>query len=305
MGGNNMRKLFATLGLLFLVGLISARITCTKYTLDGNLNDWGVDLTGDWSLNSTWLPNTGVQFTIEDNYNPNNARPGITTGVHIKGVGSNYVFYDEPQVMHKDGYLVSEPFGNEYYDIEAFYLDEDSDCIYVGIVTSEAPNGAGDLMPGDLAMNLDRNRGTGEYGYEYGVKLQTYGTALPQFGLYSMPDWSEPKYIPENRPDLILSGTYIGQVDGVYVDSGIFDRSYTNYVIELAIPKAMVGGQVVTAQAETNNNQVIGQGNFHLTEKCGNDHVPAASEFPLLLIPVGITIVAPILGYFVAKKRNN
>jgi hypothetical protein len=296
-----MNKFSAMISILLLIGMVSAvPPVCSKHTVDGNLADWGLDLTGDWSQNATWLPNAGIQFTVEDNYNPSMAGPNHPGGVHIKGIGSSYVTYAEPKVMHKDGYLVEEPFGHENFDLEAFYLDEDSDCIYVAVVTSEPPTALGDAAPADLAMNLDRNLGTGEYGYEYGVKLGTK-TGLTQFGLYSTPDWSVPGYVPDNRPDLILSGQYIGQVIGAYVNAGIQDRSYDNYVIELAIPKSMIGQAGLTAPVA--NNVALAQGQFHLTENCGNDHIPAP-EFPFILVPLAITAIAPVLGYYISKRQS-
>lgn len=301
-----MRKLFAVLGVLFLMGLVSAGIPipiCTKHKTDSSLTDWGLDAlknNASWGINSTWLPNAGVYFTIEDNYNPKYASGANLPGVHIQGVGNSYTFYDEPKVIDKWGDLVAEPYGHENFDIEAFYFDQDVNCTYITIITSQPPTETGDSAPGDLAMNLDNNINTGKWGYEYGVKLESYhAPSLNVFGLYSNPDWQEPPYVPENRPSYFTSGTYIGQVTGVYTElldgsgNGVYDDGYPNYVIQLAIPKSMVG--------QPNDVNIH---EFHMSEYCGNDHVPAAPEFPLILVPITITGLATLLAYHFSKRAS-
>jgi hypothetical protein len=139
-------------------------------------------------------------------------------------------------------------------------------------------------------MDFDNNVNTGQYGYEYGMKLGS-NTGLTQFGLYSMPNWVEPPTIPENKPSYFTSGTYIGQVNGVYTNLGISDRGYPNYVIELAIPKSMVG------------NPDAQIGNFHLSEYCGNDHIPAP-EFPFILLPVAVISAVALIGYHISKRAS-
>jgi len=42
------------------------------------------------------------------------------TGVHIQSKGTSYESYFDP-VMHKGGYLVTEPYGYEPFDLEAMY----------------------------------------------------------------------------------------------------------------------------------------------------------------------------------------
>ncbi len=295
-----MNKLSATIGILLLIGLVSANGVCTKHATDGSLGDWGLNAiknSANWGLNSTWLPNAGVQYIIEDNYNPKYAGGSNPAGVHIMGIGSSFVFYDEPKVLTKDGILVAEPYGHEEFDNEAFYFDQDSGCIYITIITSEAPDAKGDLAPSDLALNMDNDPNTGQFGYEYGVKLESYHAPLTLFGLYSNPDWQIPPYVPQNRPSYFKSGSYLGQVKGVYQElkddngNGVYDRGYPNYIVQLAIPKSSVG-----------NPSNLGFDSFHISEYCGNDHIPAP-EFPFILVPLAITAIAPVLGYYISKRQ--
>lgn len=254
---------------------------CTKHATDGSLGDWGLTAlknNASWGMNSTWVPNAGIQFIVKDNYNTKAALySNYPSGVHIYGTGSSYSFYDDPQVMYKGGYPVWEPYGGELYNLEAFYFDQDSNCIYVTVITSESPTAQGDAAPADFAMNLDNNSSTGKWGYEYGVKLESYHTRnnpLTQFGLYYLPDWQQPPYIPLNRPSYFDNGTYISQVKGVYKElkddngNGVYDvgdssgKAYPNYIIQLAIPKDEVG-----------NPTNVGFDSFHFSDYCGNDHI--------------------------------
>jgi len=262
--------------------------TCSAYTIDGDLSDWGLDLTDDWSQNSTWLPFTGISFVVEDNRDPRYGE--LPYGVHIRGTGSSYVAYEEPKIMHNNGYLVTQPYAGEHYDLEALFLDEDESCIYVVVITSEAPDGKGDMRPGDLALNLDEDISTGEYGYEYGVKLGD--NYLNQFDVYSMPDWEDSTYFPLVKPTYFkTASSNVGSASGSYVDLGINDNGLPNYVIELSIPKSLVG-----------DPDDVGMNNVHLADSCGNDYIPAP-EFLFAAIPVGIIGMVLLFAHRSAKRR--
>ena len=271
---------------VMLLVTMASTAAALKYTIDGDPSDWGIDiLTGDWSVNETWVPNDGVEFIVEDNRDP---RWGGTTGVHIKGVGSSYERYFEDKVMHRDGYLVAEPYGGEKWDLEAKYVDEDDEYIYILIVTSLAPDATGDLAPGDLALNLDADDTTGEFGYEYGVKLGTK-TGLSQWDIGYLPDWEEPYYIPENRPSVFkgyLEGGYkTGTAIGAYVQIPVSDNGEPNYVVEVAIPKDKVG------MAGKNLTDSPLPKMIYTCDACGNDHVEnPIPEFLTVAIPAGMVI---------------
>ncbi|NOZ59708.1 MAG: hypothetical protein GXO66_09085 [Euryarchaeota archaeon] len=268
-----------TLIVTLSLGTVSAKVTpaanCTSFTIDGDLSDWGVDLSGDWSLNETWLPNSGISFVVEDNRDP---RYGGVTGVHIQGIGSSYTTYYEPKAMHKKGYLVVEPLGGEKWDLEAIYRYYDSNCLYFAVVTSLKPDGKGDLAPGDLALDVDRNASTGKFGYEFGVKLGS-ATGLSQWEIGYLPDWKEPTIVVGNRPALFKSylpgGGKVGEAIGVYRDIGITDHGYTNYVIEVAIPLAVLN---TTTPAAIKH---------HLADGCGNDSIKIP-EFFTVAIPLAM-----------------
>lgn len=313
-------KLSLIMSILILAGLVSAitppNAICTKHTLTGDPSDWGLSALknhANWGDNSTWVPNAGVQFIVKEDYNPR-AGPAYETGVHIHGTGSSYSFYDDPQVMYvnpsnaSDTYLVWEPYGGMEYNIQALYLDQDSNCIYTTIITAVNPNGQGDAASGDLAINLDQNISTGTWGYEWGVKIENYHAPMTMFGLYYMPDWQQPPYIPLDRPSYFDNGIYEGQVLGNWTTlkdangNAISDDGFPVYIIQLAIPrsKVQVPDQIDSVGATA---PYISINDFHMASYCGNDHLPAP-EFPFILVPLAITAIAPLLGYYISRKQN-
>ena len=285
-----------------------------RYNIDGDLSDWGVNLTGNWSLNETWVPKEGIEFVVEDNNDPHHVR--YAAGVHIKGVGSHYEYYYEPKVYcsHYGKYMI-EPIGDEPYDIEAKYLDEDENYIYVAIVTSMNPNvSSGNLEPIDFAMNLDGNDSTGEYGYEYGVKLHT-SDGIPQWDIYYLPNWSEPHYCPENRPGKMVGvlpgGNKTGTATGAYVqcpscnlgESCTFrgnsymgcDHGVPNYVVEMAIPKSAVG------MTGKNLTEPPFPKSMWTCDTCGNDRIDnPIPEFLTVVIPAAALIC---FVFFIHRRR--
>lgn len=271
-----------------------------KYNIDGNLSDWGVtidDLRQGFYPNCTktaWLPDgSNVVFIIEDNRDPNYgpASGGYPTGVHIYGKGSSYQKYDEPMISTQ-----VPPIGGEYFDIEAIYLDEDDNYIYVALVLSTESK-----TMGDLAINLDCNRATGGYGYEYGVLLNTNNDAT-QFDIYSTSsdnDWTKTDYVTSSPGYINLSNnpSVVGHAIGAYVkypDLKDWDV-YPTYIVEMAINKADVGlsGKSIGITTGASIKSVITK--FHITSTgdCGNDLIEdgiSISEFLSILIPAGIAI---------------
>jgi len=282
-----------------------------KYTIDGDLSDWGVDLTGNWSLNETWVPKEGIEFIVENNYDPNtptyawnyNATQNSgCQGVHIRGIAPNYTVYDEPVVWCGGSVsaYVAEPYGGESYDLEAKYLDQDKDYIYVAIVTSVPPNATGVDAPGDLGLDIDRNASTGEWGYEYGVKLGTK-TGLTQWEIGYLPDWKPNYVIKDNSPgifnDYLRGGGKTGEAIGAYVQGPTctegpdMDIGEPTYIIEMAIPKSAVG---VTGN--------LSQGMIHHTDACGNDKIDnPIPEFMTVVIPAAALIC---FVFFIHRRRR-
>lgn len=288
---------------VLIVGLCSIGpvMAVSGITIDGNLDDWGLNQlqAGDWSKEQTWVPRTGVAYIIEDNHNPKHGGT-YTKGVHITGNSKTFTFYDEPLAMHKGGYYVSEPYGGEYYDVEALYFTQDTENIYVAIVTSvdpNAPSSAHDEWPGDLALHVKDAAGS-EYGYEWGIQLSEVGYHK-QGDIVYLPNWEGRGYTVPPRPDTMLKGTlpggqiYTGAAEVKYTDAWLQhpDHGFTNYVVEVRIPKSVVGVK-----------GSIGLGNLFYADNCLNEqlYVP---EFPT--IAASLAVLAGVAFVVINLKKKD
>jgi hypothetical protein len=297
-----IRKLTVLLALV-LMGLCIG-ITMAAPAIDGDLSDWGLGqlISDPWADDATWVPDAGVSYIVEDNQNKLLGGSGFT-GVHIKGIGSSYSYYNEPKVQNLAGDWVIEPVGGEPFDLEAVYMQQDPANLYLGIITSVGPTESGGLRPGDLALNPDRDPMTGENGYEYGIVLGQYtyppSAGLKQGDIVYLPNWeSKGAILPLERPDVIIGwqagGGVVGNLgsDLAYDDSWmtIIDHYEKNYVIEAKVPKASIGstGKYLTIS------------DLFYADNCLNDtlYVP---EFPTIAISIGA-----ILGImFIVVYRQN
>jgi hypothetical protein len=318
---------------LLPVILFTLSTTASAYTIDGNLDDWGVNLTAALEgNNSAWQPtNNNVDWIAEDNIDPtyttDPAYPDWTgynkTGTHIKKSGNSYTTYNEPTLPSSDwwarlrGNHYLQPVGGEHYDIEALYFDDDPQYVYIAIVTSMPPEGYTDeynrhVNAGDIAIDLDNNPNTGEYGYEYGIKTHGANAGMIRHN----PDWS----MPQATDDFIINapsefnpntGNYTGTAELTYKNAQIDEivdygsdkykpngiHTVANYIIEAKIPKNAIG------------NPTKGQlSNIHITIGCGNDVIELRPvtfnteipEFPQIAIP---TLSIITLLYLLKRKQ--
>jgi len=280
------------LGMVYQAGAVSI-------TVDGNINDWGLqNLTiGDWTNPSTWVPNIdGISFVIEDNQDPLNTMAvnynASYTGVHIIGNRSFQDIYREPLLVGSR----TEPYGGkggkygEEYDIEAMYVTENDTHIFVLVVFSTGLKDNKPYTLADLALNFWSGGG---YGYEYGVNLHRINNEQGQlYGIYSTPDddsWTVPAPFYENVPAEINFSTVdpsaaLGTAIVAYADLGVSDHGRSNHIVEIAIPKDVVGNP------DLPSDPTKAMKKFWLTEYCGNESIPSIAEFLTILIPAGFVI---------------
>ena len=300
-------------------------INAAAYTIDGNLNDWGVDLPNGLAGNdSAWMPSSAtadwkVEDNIDDQCVPNTGIYGSCNdwdtgtagwnakGVHIQGQGPSYTHYSEPALV-VGGRKYDGRAGGEPYDLEAMYFDDVPGYAYFAIVTSMAESGYTDRWgrhtdTGDLALDLDRDDSTGEYGYEYGIK-----TSGPQRGLVCyLPHWTLPNAnngFPSSAPSTMNcswpNSKVMGWADVVYNNAGAADYTFPNYVIEIRVDKRFIGSP---AKGDISD--------LHTTITCGNDIIEIggysydfpAPEYASAAVPALILILAPAAAYLAARKR--
>jgi hypothetical protein len=257
---------------LTAVVLAMMTVPAMAYTIDGDLDDWGVHPPGDWYADAPAL-NSVENWPVGPNKGGN---PGV-----------------------------------EQCDIEAMYVADGGSYIYFAIITSmplggfdyPPPSGPHHLIPGDLALNID-NGPSGEYGYEYGIKLTTDSRTVPGVvgDVFYLPDWE--KLNPEVAQPLLA---FSNMVPGAGTKTRHADINYTlysdwpadngadNYVIEMAVPKSALGisgsGTADLLATVSCTNDVIEIKDFHY-------EIP---EFTTVAIPVGMIIG---LFYFFSRKRK-
>ena len=265
------------LSLILVLGLpLVITVPAMAYTIDGDLDDWGVN-----PANDSWTANPPALSVYDDwRYGP------TSTGSH------------------------HDP-GIEQCDIEAMYAADGGAYVYFAIITSMPPEGYDYvrdsnhylLIPGDLALNLDNDNGTGEYGYEYGIKLTNDSrTVLGEIGdVFYMPDWE--KITSEVAQDVVefsnmVNGTKTGHAEVVYklYEDWPSDNGASNYVIEMKVPKDALG--------------ISGNGTADLlaTVSCTNDAL-VIEDFTYTPVPEFTTIAVPLamvlgLFYYYRRKRQ-
>jgi len=279
MGSEGKARKMIILSLILVLGLLLViTVPAMAYTIDGDLDDWGVN-----PANDSWTANPPALSVYDDwRYGP------TSTGSH-----------------HNPGI--------ERCDIEAMYAADGGAYVYFAIITSMPPEGYDYvrnskhylLISGDLALNLDNDNGTGEYGYEYGVKLTNDSrTVSGEIGdVFYMPDWEKITSDPGVAQDVVdfsnmVNGTKTGHAEVVYKSYSDWpsDNGASNYVIEMKVPKDALG--------------ISGNGTAYLlaTVSCTND-VLKIGKFTYTPVPEFTTIAVPLamvlgLFYYYRRKRQ-
>ena len=290
-----MKKYMYNTTALAIITLLVMVAPAAAYTIDGNCSDWGVypvnDLSNPDRLNDTSLIpiKTGISYVIEN----------------------DDAYWAIPPITDSNNFT-----GPEWCDIEAMYVDDDSEFIYVLIITSMPKLGMDwygpHIQPGDLALDFN-----GDNTFEYGVKIVKndienggFGDVGAIYGNLKDDDWKilDPG---TNRTDItsIVDGYKVGQAEIRYTGTGgtsngvpggpvnsglprdtfgttIYD-SYTwgknpsipNEIIEIAIPKSALA-MPTTA-------------NIQSAITCGNGVIKLES---VTLIPEFVTLAIPVIS---------
>jgi hypothetical protein len=278
-----------TLVNLMVIAGIAFSASAQAITIDGKLDDWGVQANGSAS---GWTPNTDVLFTQEDQ----------------KGSGN---------------YKLNPGWGGQAYDAEAMYVNWDKNNLYIAIATGHNPNttnnpSGNSYGSGDIAINFGLDN-TWDYGIELlgsanTTKAHVYSGVNWDYGLWT----TSGAYVgnpngnvataDHAHPTSILSGTdmstlpsRIGEVRYTTVGQNNYGNtpSDLHYFYEISIPLAAFG-----------NDWGIGsQFNIHWTENCANDSISVIGKIDarnqtvpepgtLALIPLGL------LGLAALRRRK-
>ncbi len=292
--------MFEKIVLCFLMVLlvVCPAMAADKYDYsDGSMDDWGVSdqdiMDGLGGDQDAWIPSEGtVDWIVEDNIDPKDTNAAgcwdedsgcncYAYGVHITGQGSSYSLYKEPRLQYTctgcGSDKIAQPSGGEKNDIEAVYFDDDKYTLYFAIIVSNNEN------LGDLYLSS----GNGEYG----IVILSHGSFEPG-QVYKNPVWKDDYYQEDGskcywqglQRTTIESGQYVGDASLKLTSLGINDHGYPNYLIEIKIPRQMVG------------SPPEGTGNVGYAFTCGNDIIDKGLSYDHETIPEFSTIAIPVVG---------
>ena len=298
---------------LAIAALLVMVAPAAAYIIDGDCSDWGVSPVNDSSTNqlddNSLIPNpVGTIDYMIDNDNANWAE-GAASSNNI----SNFT-------------------GPEWCDIEAMYVDDDSEYIFVLIITSMPKHGVTWLgthyQPGDLALDFDNNG-----DFEYGVKIvQNDGDGVDGnwFGgvgvIYSNPTWKA-RDRGSKRTEIVsivngmdagsatikYTGTDVGEISGVAVPEGptgsglpwdtfglMKDGYGGNYEDNPSIPNEVIEIAIPKSALNLQHTML----NLQSSPSCGNGVIKLES---VSLIPEFVTLAIPVISllglvFFMRRK---
>jgi len=247
------RTLSRTIALLGIFGSMSA----AAMSIDGKLSDWGVD-------SSTWVPASGIHFTVDDQ------------------VGSG-------------NYRLGPGWGGQAYDAEALYAQKSGEVLFIALVTGHNPRtlnqpGSNSYGAGDFAIDFGRN---GSFDLGINIKhatsvsangVYTFETFGVEGGVYMNPTWayglwdtsgnytnpSSASYAPDPaHPTHLTAGTWVGNVSGLYYSQAPVtgygsNPSDLHYIYEMSVDLSLL------RTAGWNGVEAF---DIHWTENCANDAI--------------------------------
>jgi hypothetical protein len=147
MSSEKMRRISFMVVLMLVLFLIKVQVGY-GYTIDGYVDDWGIDLSAATTINylDNHLPSGGLDIDVVTEDNADNS-----PGWQYVGPGHSY--------------------GGNYFDAEAIYFDNDQTYAYIAIVQGLPIGGYfipgySLFLPGDIAIDIP-----GGTSYEYGIDI--------------------------------------------------------------------------------------------------------------------------------------
>lgn len=258
------------LGVVFFL-LIAIPAFSYAYTIDGDVSDWGVDLSSPTTvgyLDSNLPTSPTVDSVTEDNADYNSGTNTL--------VGPGYT--------HN---------GNQY-DAEALYFDDDGIYGYIALITGTGP--FDEYGPGDIAINVTSSEAglwtsapssalDGTTIYEYGIKMNL-GTTNAE--LYSVDNWWGVYYDGNPSPDYGAISDPWKIKDG----SAIRDEHASPYDFQFAY--SQINDHWVYEAAFLLSDLGLSAGDeldIHWTMKCGNDVLDLGADIDTNPVPEPATML--------------
>ena len=265
------------LGIFLMGGSASA----LKYSIDGDISDWGIDLSSATSLkyldyNKPSLPEENI-FTEDNDDNNKNKWREVSPGWSIQNK----------------------------YDAEAIYFDNDDQYGYIAIITGMASSGWGEYGPGDIGIDVDGANDI-EVVDEHYKQDQNYSAYTPyeyaitmDGKLVKVTKWNSVKYTDYGYD---ISGPY--RVKEKETENNIFfaysdSPINAHYVIEAAFLLSDLG---LEPGDTFQINWTMGCGNDYVRLEGARVHTPEPAT--LLLFGSGLIGLASVAGKKAKKERK-
>lgn len=252
------------------VMVVVAPSAIAGFIIDGNVDDWGIDLSA--ATSSGYLDDhrpSGVFSVTEDNT-------------------------DAAQGWYQVGPGWSR--GN-YFDAEALYFTNDSTYAYVALIQGLPIEGytlPGNplYLPGDLAFDIGQNG-----SYDFGIDTSSFdldatGKKALLYGTPSADSWNPTEVFP-GRPwalDVARSGS-LGYIDFMYSE-----LQNSHYVLEARIPLALLG-------LSSGDSLFV-----HWAQQCGNDYLKLDARVRDTVMPEPLSVVLLSQGLlalaFAGRKKT-
>lgn len=250
-------KIFAVTCLAVLAFVPAASAV---YVIDGNVSDWGVNLSAPGAQNKPYL------------------------NTHLPSGGNNIDYVTEDNADLNDGTIFVGPgysIGNQY-DAEAMYMDNDSQYLYLAIVTGLSPFEAS-FPAGDVFF--DTGIYQDPFSSLYDIKKYSFGIDVLTGKFYSVSSWQDAVYAQHasaNPWKMGANKTFLGDVDFLYTTTSV----NSHYVMEAKIPLSFLS---LDAQ---NDHDVWS----HWTMMCGNDPLNLHGDVNANAVPEPATVSLMLLG---------
>jgi len=225
--------------------LLTASYANAAYVIDGNVDDWGIDL----------------NQAVSRHYLDKNLPSG--------GLDIDYVTEDNATLA--DGWIKVGPGWSvaNGFDAEALYFDNDATNAYIALIQGMPENGAlagNRWLGGDIAIDADNDLLSGYKGYEFALVTREHG-GLNAGSLYNVLEWNNVYYNQHKDSNPWNAKTVVSP--GAVVEF-FYNQNPVNghYVIEASVPLEILGIDA----AKTSDLRI------HWTQQCGNDRLDLVGD---------------------------
>ncbi|MDD5669984.1 MAG: PEP-CTERM sorting domain-containing protein [Candidatus Omnitrophica bacterium] len=239
-----MKKTIVLSGIVLALLMVVPGISFAAYTINGNVSDWGVDLSVSQATNlgylNTHLPTQGIYAVDDDDWSGNTGEVYVDPGYSSKNRA----------------------------DAEAIYFDNDQNYAYLAVITGTPKDWSGyapyQSHPSQGDIFIDTGKYQSPDSPDYDPFKYEYVLNVEDGKLYSVNSVinSDPKFSPHHNsadPWIMGSGTLVSD-NVLFSSNGTAQNSH--YVLEAQIPLAALGLDPKNAIYSTW---------IHWTMECGND----------------------------------